>query len=265
MTPEQLDTLALGLAGGVVGLAIGSFLTVVVARVPAGESLAPRSACPKCGARIGAKDNIPLVSWLALKGRGRCCGQPISGLYPLIELTTCLLFALVAMFVRPVAAVPAYLYAAAIAVALTVIDLRTRRLPDAIVYPSYPALAGLLALASWVSGDWVALQRGAIGGLGLLAGYGLLVILVPHGMGRGDAKLAGLVGLALAYQGWGVFAVGALAAFFLGAVWGVGVMVKSKEGRRATIPFGPWMCAGAALGLAVGAPLWDVYTGLMAF
>jgi leader peptidase (prepilin peptidase)/N-methyltransferase len=183
----------------------------------------------------------------------------------LVELATSALFVLVCVFVRPLAAIPAYLYAAAIAVALTAIDARTRRLPDAIVYPSYPILAALLAIASWVGGDWSALARGAIGGLGLLFGYGLMAILLPRGMGLGDAKLAGLVGLALAYQGWGAFAVGALAAFFLGAVWGVGVMVKSRGGRRTTIPFGPWMCAGAALGLAVGAPIWDVYTNLMMF
>jgi leader peptidase (prepilin peptidase)/N-methyltransferase len=180
-----------------------------------------------------------------------------------VELATCALFVLVAVFIRPLAAAPAYLYAAAIGVALTVIDARTRRLPDAIVYPSYPVLAVLLAVASWVTGDWPALGRAAIGGLALLIGYGLLAVLIPRGMGLGDAKLAGLIGLVLAYLGWGQFAVGVMAAFLLGAVWGIGSIIKNRTGRRTTIPFGPWMCVGAALGCAVGKPLWELYGQLL--
>ncbi|MDR2379811.1 MAG: prepilin peptidase [Bifidobacteriaceae bacterium] len=263
MTADTLDLIARGLGGGLLGLVIGSFLTVVIARVPNRSSLWPRSACPKCGARVAAKDNIPVLSWLLLRGRCRSCGEPISALYPLVEATTAAVFALVALFIRPPAAIPAYLYAAAVAVALTVIDARTGRLPDAIVLPSYPVLAALLALASLLTGDWAALARAAIGGIGLWAAYGLVHLLVPKGMGRGDVKLAGLIGLALAYQGWGPLAVGALGAFLLGAVWGVGVIVKNRGGRRTAIPFGPWMCAGAALGCAVGAPLWDLYRQLI--
>ncbi|MDR2347032.1 MAG: prepilin peptidase [Bifidobacteriaceae bacterium] len=273
MRPEQLDTLALGLAGGLVGLAAGSFLTVVISRLPDGQSLWPRSACPACGHRIAAYDNIPLISWLVLRGRCRHCSAAISPLYPAVEAATALLFAAVGVFMRPLAVIPAYLYAAGLGLALALIDARTRRLPDRLVYPSYPVLAALLAAASWITGDWSALGRGGIGGLALGAFYFLLAS-VPlgrgpdgprWGMGLGDAKLAGLIGLALAYRGWGAFAVGALAAFFLGAVWGIGVIVKNRGGRPVTIPFGPWMCAGAGLGVAFGAPLWDIYRGLMAF
>ncbi|MDR2253665.1 MAG: prepilin peptidase [Bifidobacteriaceae bacterium] len=265
MTPETLDALALGAAAGIGGLVIGSFLTVVVSRVPDSENLMRRSACPKCGEAIRARDNIPLVSWLLLRGRCRGCGERISALYPAVELATAVLFVLAALYIRPLAVVPAYLYAAAIGVALTAIDARTRRLPDAIVYPSYPVLAVLLTLGSWASGDWSALARGAIGALALLVGYGALVLVAPRGMGLGDAKLAGLVGLVLAYQSWGVFAVGALGAFLLGALWGIGVIVRTRGGRRTAIPFGPWMCAGAVVGLAVGAPLWAVYQELLGF
>jgi leader peptidase (prepilin peptidase)/N-methyltransferase len=260
-----MDLLALGIGAGLVGLVTGSFLTVVIDRVPAKKGLWQRSACPNCGVGIKARDNIPVVGWLVLRGRCRACGERISPLYPVVELTTCALFVLVALFIRPLALVPAYLYAAGIGVALTAIDARTRRLPDAIVYPSYPVLAGLLTVASWASGDWDALLRAAIGGLSLLGAYWLVAVAVPRGMGLGDAKLAGLVGLILAYQSWGVFAVGALGAFFLGATWGIGVMVRNRGGRRTTIPFGPWMCAGAALGLAFGKPVWDVYQGVMGF
>jgi leader peptidase (prepilin peptidase)/N-methyltransferase len=263
VTLETLDAIAKGVAGGLLGLVIGSFLTVVITRVPEGASLWPRSACPKCGQQVTARDNIPLLSWLILRGRCRSCGEPISKLYPLVEASTAALFALVALLVQPFAAVPAYLYAAAIAVALTAIDARTGRLPDAIVKPSYPVLAVLLAFGSWLSGDWPALLRAGIGGLGLMAVYGVVHFVKPQGMGWGDVKLAGLIGLVLAYQGWGPLAVGAFGAFLLGAVWGIGVMIKTHGGRRTAIPFGPWMCAGAALGCAVGGPVWDLYRQLM--
>jgi leader peptidase (prepilin peptidase)/N-methyltransferase len=244
-------------------LVIGSFLTVVITRVPEGASLWPRSGCPKCGQPIRARDNIPLVSWLILRGKCRSCGAPIAALYPLVELVTAAMFVLVALFVRPLPLVPAYLYAAAIGIALTAIDARTGRLPDAIVLPSYPVLAVLLAGASWLTGDWAALLRGAIGGTGLLVAYGIIRLVKPSGMGLGDVKLAGLIGLVLAYQGWGALAVGALGAFFLGAAWGIGVVVKNRGGRGTSIPFGPWMCAGAALGCLVGAPLWELYSQLL--
>jgi leader peptidase (prepilin peptidase)/N-methyltransferase len=263
VTVQALDLVGLGLAGGLAGLVVGSFLTVVISRLPDGRGLWPRSACPACGQAIKAKDNIPLVSWLILRGRCRSCGQAIPAMYPLVELTTAVLFVLVALFVRPLAAVPAYLYAAAIAVALTVIDARTRRLPDRIVLPSYLVLGLALAAASWITGDWAALLRGGIGGIGLLVAYGLLAALVPRGMGLGDVKLAGLIGLMLAYQGWGAFAVGALGAFLFGALWGIGVMVRRGGGRRTTVPFGPWMCAGAVLGLAAGGPVWQQYLELV--
>jgi leader peptidase (prepilin peptidase)/N-methyltransferase len=263
VTPDILDAVAKGVAGGLLGLVIGSFLTVVITRVPDRASLWPRSACPNCGQVVRARDNIPVISYLVLRGRCRSCGEPISKLYPLVEVTTAALFVVVAVFVTPLVRVPAYLYAAAIAVALTAIDTRTGRLPDAIVLPSYPVLAALLAVASWATGDWAALLRGGIGGAGLLMAYGLVHLVAPRGMGRGDVKLAGLIGLALAYLGWGPFAVGALGAFLLGAIWGIGVMVKNRGGRRTAIPFGPWMCAGAVLGCAVGAPLWDLYRQLL--
>jgi leader peptidase (prepilin peptidase)/N-methyltransferase len=263
VTPEQLDTLARWLAAGFLGLVIGSFLTVVITRVPERLDLWHRSACPRCGAQVKARDNVPVVSWLILRGRCRHCGEAISPLYPAVELATAVSFVAVALWIRPLAAIPAYLYAAAIGVALTAIDIRTRRLPDAIVYPSYPVLVVLLTVASWISGEWNRLATAAIGGLGLLLVYLAMAVLVPRGMGLGDVKLAGLVGLVLAYLGWGPLAVGFLAAFLLGAIWGIGVMIRAKSGHGTTIPFGPWMCLGAALGCAVGTPLWDLYRQLL--
>jgi leader peptidase (prepilin peptidase)/N-methyltransferase len=250
------------------GLPIGSFLNVVIHRVPAGRSVVhPRSACPRCGAFIRPKDNVPVVSWLVLRGRCRDCGAPISARYPAVEALTALLFlGVVVRFTVPVDvpwAVPAYLYFVAVGVALAVVDAETRRLPNAIVLPSYPVLAALLAVASWGSGDWDALLRAAIGGLALYVLYLVLLVVRDGAMGYGDVKLAGLVGAALAWVGWGAFAVGSFGAFLLGGVVGLALMLAGSAGRRTRIPFGPWMILGAAVGLACGEPVWAWYLSFL--
>jgi leader peptidase (prepilin peptidase)/N-methyltransferase len=158
----------------------------------------------------------------------------------------------------------AYLWLAGAAVVLTVIDLRSRRLPNVIVAPSCVAMLGLLAAASAANGDWPALGRAGIGGLGLLAAYFGLAALSPNGMGMGDVKLAGLLGLSLAYLGWAEFAVGALAAFVLGGVFCLGVIAMRGGDRSAAIPFGPWMLAGAAIGIAFGPAIWAACPQLLA-
>ncbi|WP_129338925.1 prepilin peptidase [Cellulomonas endophytica] len=248
----------------VLGLAVGSFLNVVVWRVPRGESVAhPPSACPACGHAVRPRDNVPVLSWLLLRGRCRDCGVRISRRYPLVEAGTAVLVALVPLVVTPWA-VPAYAYLVAIGVALALIDLDTQRLPNAIVLPAYPVLAVLLTLASAGTGDWAALGRAAVGGAALFAGYFVLRFAQPGGMGFGDVKLAGPLGAALAWLGWGPFAVGAFAAFLLGGVFGLGLMATRRAGRRTGIPFGPWMLVGAALGALVGEPAWDAYVSLLA-
>ena len=133
----------------VFGLAIGSFLNVVVWRVPRKESVvSPPSACPACGAGIRGYDNIPVGSWLVLRGRCRDCAEPISARYPLVEAGTGVTFGLVAWMVGPSWGLPAFLYLAGISIALALIDLDTFRLPNAIVLPAYPVTAALLASAS---------------------------------------------------------------------------------------------------------------------
>lgn len=244
----------------VLGLAVGSFLNVVVWRVPRGESVvSPPSACPRCGRRIRPWDNVPVLSWLVLRGRCRDCSEPISVRYPLVEAGTALVFVLVALRFGVSAAVPAYLYLGAIAVALALIDLDTHRLPNAIVLPSYPVLAALLTLASWGEGDWDALLRALIGGVVLYGLYFLMLLVYPAGMGFGDVKLAGLLGAALAWIGWGSLVVGGFAAFLLGGLFSVGLLVSRRAGRKTGIPFGPWMLLGAAVGVAVGEQLWAAY------
>lgn len=153
---HDLRPLLAGFAG-VLGLIVGSFLNVVIYRVPAGLSIvAPRSACPRCQTPIRSYDNIPLVSWLVLRAKCRTCAAPISARYPAIETITATLFAGLTWWgiAQSPAMVPALLYMSATGIALFMIDWDTMRLPDAIVKPSYAVLAVLLAGAGWLSGQW---------------------------------------------------------------------------------------------------------------
>lgn len=251
-------------AAALLGLLVGSFLNVVIWRVPRGESVvSPPSACPACGHRVRPRDNVPVLSWLLLRGRCRDCSAPISPRYPAVELLTGVLFALTALRSGASWELPAFLYLAAICVALTWIDVDVRRLPDAIVLPSYPVLAVMLTGAAALSGDWGPLLRAAVGGVVLWAFYLLLWRIKPGGMGYGDVKLAGLLGAGLAWVGYGSLAVGAFAAFLLGGVFSIVLLLAGRAGRKSRIPFGPWMIAGAVLGVAAGEQLAAAYLTLL--
>jgi leader peptidase (prepilin peptidase)/N-methyltransferase len=244
---------------GLLGLAIGSFLNVVIHRVPAGLSVvSPPSHCPDCSSPIRARHNIPVVGWLLLRGRCASCGLPIPARYPLVEALTGVLFVLVtwrAVQLDQLAAVPALLAFTAVGVALSAIDLDVRRLPDVLVLPAYPLLAGLLAVAAGARGDWGSLGRAALGAALLFGCFLAMTLAYPAGMGFGDVKLSGVIGLVLGWFSWSTLAVGAFAGFFLGALVGVVVMATSPLGRKAAVPFGPFMVAGALLALWVTDPL----------
>lgn len=258
----EVDTVLLVAVCGFVGLFIGSFLNVVIYRVPAGESVvAPRSRCPRCETEIKAYDNIPVLSWLILRGRCRSCGEPISVRYPLVELATGALFAWTAWWVGYAWDLPAFLYLAAIAVSLSMIDFDTKRLPDSIVLPSYVVSGVLLALAALLDGRWDDLLRGVLAGLAVFAFYFLLAVIKPGGMGFGDVKLGGILGLYLGWVSWGAVIVGTFAGFVLGAVVGVVVMAAGKGGRKTKVPFGPFMFIGTYLALAFAQPVVDWYVG----
>ncbi|WP_263055022.1 prepilin peptidase [Curtobacterium sp. RIT-PI-V] len=262
--------------GAVFGLAVGSFLNVVVHRVPAGMSVvAPASACPKCGRAIRGFDNVPLVSWLVLRGRCRDCAEPISVRYPVVEASTAVLFVAVIVRFLPRAGAPgaviagqtvllvALLFVMAVSVALALIDIDTHTLPNRIVLPMYPVLVVLLAASSVLTGDWAAMLRGLLG-LVILGGvYLVLAIAAPRGMGFGDVKLAGALGLLLAYLGWGPLAVGAFGAFLLGGTFGIVLLLTRRAGRSTGIPFGPWMLLGAWVGAFSGVPIWNAYLRLL--
>ncbi len=245
---------------GLLGLLLGSFLNVVVWRVPRGESVVhPPSHCPNCGGSIGARDNVPVLSWLLLRGKCRHCNARISARYPLVELATAALFAVVAYRFGWSWELPAFLYLAAISVALALIDLDVKRLPNAIVLPSYPVVALLLLLPAAVSGVWGDYLRALIGMVALFALYFVLAIVYPAGMGFGDVKLAGVLGLCLGWLGWAELAVGGFAGFLLGGVIGAVLMVVGRATRKSQIPFGPFMLVGAFLAVFWGEDLAALY------
>jgi leader peptidase (prepilin peptidase)/N-methyltransferase len=246
---------------GLLGLAIGSFLNVVIWRVPRDQSVAhPGSHCPRCDAPITPRDNVPVVSWLVLRGRCRGCQNPISARYPLVELGTAALFVGFGLHFGIHAYLPAYLYLAAVGISLAMIDLDLQRLPDVLTLPSYPIGLALLGLAAVVDHAPHAFVRALLGMASLYAFYAIVWFVYPAGMGRGDVKLSGVLGLYLGWLGWGQLVVGAFAAFAIGAAVSIGIVVFKDAGRKTRIPFGPFMLAGTLVGIFAGHPLAHAYT-----
>jgi len=241
------------------GLAIGSFMTVVVARVPEGQSvLRPRSRCSRCGTELRNRDNVPVVSWLLLGGRCRSCGERISVMYPLLELSTAVLVAGAAVtYDRPWIAVMVALFLAPMP-AITWIDIERRIIPNRITYPAFLGFAGYVAIA-WLFDGGTDPVRGSIGAL--LYGGGLfLVALVSRGMGMGDVKLALVIGVVLGSIGLRYVGVAAAGAVLFGGVGGVVALAMGRN-RKAMIPFGPYMAAGAVVAAFWGEPIADWYLG----
>ncbi|MDH2443887.1 prepilin peptidase [Amnibacterium sp. CER49] len=271
MSAVLLPTVAL------LGLLVGSFLNVVVHRVPLGLSVvAPASSCPGCGSRIAARDNVPLVSWALLRGACRTCRMPIPVRYPLVEALTAVAFVVAAAPFLPaleratdartaLAAgleLAAYCYLAAISVALAAIDLDVRRLPDRIVLPAYLVGAVFLGAADLLRGDAVAAVTAAAGAACSFAFYYALAWVKPGAMGYGDVKLAGVLGLFLGQVGVPALVVGTFAAFLGGGLFGVVILLSRRGAGSTAIPFGPWMLAGAWVGVLFGAPLATAYLAL---
>lgn len=262
----MLAAFALVLLGGL-GLAVGSFLNVVIYRVPLDLSVVrPRSACPGCGAMITWRDDIPVLSWLLLRGRCRSCGQPISVRYPLVELLNAAMWLGIAGWAvvnDRVALLPLLLVLTSAGIALFAIDLEHHRLPDAIVLPLYPVTLAGLALDGLVSGEWPVIPALVGVGIWLLVIGGLWLLTGGRGMGFGDVKLAPVLGATLGWVSVSAAAVALFAAFALGAVVGVGMMLARRAGRRTAIPFGPFLLVGALIGLVAGGAVGSAYLGLL--
>lgn len=235
------------------GLVLGSFVTVVGYRVPRGESVvAGRSHCPGCGAQIAAYDNVPVLSWLLLRGRSRCCGERISARYPLTELSLGLLYAAtVAVFWDDPTEIALGLVFVTTLVAITLTDLEQRLIPNKILLVA--AVAGVAIAAV---GDPSSLPERAIATAAAGGGLFLVALAYPRGMGLGDVKLAAVMGLFLGRN----VAPAILVALLSGSAVGLFLIARhGAEARKRAIPFGPFLAIGGVVGLLAGDQLVELY------
>jgi leader peptidase (prepilin peptidase)/N-methyltransferase len=230
------------------GLAIGSFLNVVIARLPEGQSLLrPRSRCPGCGAPIAWRDNIPLLSFVLLGGRCRACRVAIPWRYPLVELGTGLAFALAFMVFGPTRDFAAIAALLAMLIAISAMDLRHQIIPDAITLPGI--LAGLAANLVTGRVGWLDCLIGIAVGGGIFA---VIILASRGGMGGGDMKLGAMLG---AFLGWKLGLLAMLLGVLSGGAVAIGLLLLGRKGRKEAIPFGPFLALGGAVAGLWGEPL----------
>lgn len=248
-----METTTVLIVCAVMGLLVGSFLTVVVDRVPRGGSVvAPPSACGACGSRLTFLDLVPVFSWLALRGKCRHCGNPI-GKEPLIlEIANAALFVLFGLRFGADPVLPAFCILAAALVALVWIDLHEFRLPREITYTAFALSAVAIVVAALVDDDPERIWQAALGAGIALALMGGIYLVSRGGMGDGDVRLAPLLGLHLGYLNPGIVPIGLFFGFLIGAVVGVAMMATSKAGRKTALPFGPFLAAGTVLAVFIG-------------
>jgi leader peptidase (prepilin peptidase) / N-methyltransferase len=235
------------------GLMVGSFLTVVAHRVPRGQSIvAPRSRCPDCGAQIPAYDNVPVFSWLVLRGRARCCGAAISPRYPLTELALAGLYvATVLVLWDDPGQVALGLVFVTTLVAITLTDLELRVIPNKILIVSALLGTAIAAVTDPGSLPERAAAAAAAGGLLFLA-----ALAYPRGMGLGDVKLAAVMGLFLGRD----VAAAILVALVAGSLVGLAMIARhGPAARKRAIPFGPFLALGGVVGLLAGDQMVDWY------
>lgn len=249
-------TVLLVIGAALYGTAIGSFLNVVIYRVPAGRSIVrPPSACPGCGHQIEARDNIPVLSWLLLRGKCRNCGSPISARYPLVEVLTGVVWVAVALRFGWSWSLPAELALVTGLVALAFIDYDHMKLPRVIVWPLGISVAALLLLAAGVQDSWHRLLIAVICAAAEFAVLYAIYAISPRSMGFGDVRLSPVLGLALGWIGWRYAFWGFLGANLIGAVVGVGLIAAKRAGRRTPIPFGVFLALGAFAAMLYPGPI----------
>jgi leader peptidase (prepilin peptidase)/N-methyltransferase len=249
---------------GVFGLLVGSFANVVIYRVPAGRSIVkPPSGCMSCGTRVRSFDNVPVISWLVLRGHCRACKAPVSPRYPAIEALVGLIFALIGLrFGVSWTGVGEAALAGGL-VALAFIDLDHLLLPRKVVYATLTIVAVVL-VAGTVSGDqWHRLLIAAISAVVPWAVFFAINFIAPKALGFGDVRLALLIGFGLGWLGAAYAFLGFILASVLGSLVGVTLIALGKAGRRTQVPFGTFLAAGAVLSVLAGAPVVNWYLSTM--
>jgi leader peptidase (prepilin peptidase)/N-methyltransferase len=238
------------------GLVVGSFLNVVIYRVPRKESIvSPRSACPTCSTPISSRDNVPIFSWLFLRGKCRSCHSPISFRYPLIEATTAGLFAGVAARIGYSWSLPAYLVLAAGLLALACIDMEHLLLPKRIVYPVLILVSVSLVAAAATTHHWHYLLVAGISAVAWFILFFVMNAVSPRILGFGDVRLAPVLGLALGWLGVRYVLLGFFAANLIGAILGLSLIATKQMSREQQIPYGVFLALGTMLAILAGPEL----------
>lgn len=254
----------------VVGLVVGSFANVPIHRWPRGGTVAAprRSVCPSCGQQLAAKDNVPVLSWLVLRGRCRACGATISARYLVVEASMGVLFGATAAVWGFDPLLPALLVFVWALVVATAIDLEHRIIPNRLTYRLPFVLLPLLVVATVADGDWHDLIRAAIAGIGVPAimfgmSEAFRLLRGKPGMGLGDVKLAVSIGLVVGYLGGMELVVFAYGSVVSAVVIAVALMALGRARLASRIPFGPYLAVGSLLVVLAGDPLTDLARGLL--
>lgn len=253
---------AVGTVSALFGLLFGSFANVPIHRWPRDGSITePRtSACPACGADIAARDNIPVLSWILLRGRCRACGGPIHWRYPLVEAITAALFAVVALVHGWTGVLPALLAITWTMVVATAIDLEFRIIPNRMTYPLAPVMLALVTLAAALDGDWSSWLRAVIAGVAVptsmfLFSYAFELLRGKPGIGMGDIKWAPSLALPIGYLGGWHLVIWFYGTIISGGVIAIGLVLMGRAKLASRIPYGPYLAVGALLAILAGDPI----------
>ena len=243
------------------GAVFGSFLNVCIYRLPRGESIvSPASRCPGCGHKLSWYDNIPIASYLVLRGKCRSCGEVISWRYPIVELANAALWAFAGWHfgIEPVV-LPSLLFISSLII-IFFVDLEFYIIPNVVVLPvSVVGLASMVAISLTTSDpDFPSWWAFPLAGLIAAALFFIIAIIVPRGMGMGDVKLVGMMGFFLGRTA----ALGIFAGVLLGSLVGIGLVLGGRKGRKSWLPLGPFLAVGALVALFYGEAIIGPYLGL---
>ena len=256
---EPLPPLVFVIAAGAFGAIIGSFLNVCIHRLPLGVSIVwPSSACPHCKRELSWYENIPVVSFLALRARCRTCKAPISIRYPFVEALTCALFVWAWLTFGPGALFASRVVFGCVLIVLFATDLEHQLLPNAI---TLPAIVAGFAFSFFTEPGWVSSLIGILAGGGVLYAVAVLYFWVrrEEGLGMGDPKMLAMIG---AFLGWKLTLVTLMLASLTGSVVGIGLMIAGRGTMKYALPFGCFLAIGAACAATFGPGLLDWYLGM---